>query len=115
MGQSLHVETQSQDPQEHNNGGETPDSCSNLCVLNSFALLCSHLEGSQFMKNLTSREISDCIISVAEFLLSLTSPSFSPPQECCSSVIVQMNLGCSVTYRGLFICSCSYSNPTADI
>lgn len=70
MGQSLHVETQSQDPQQHNNGGETQDSFSNVCVLNSFAYLCSHLEGSQLMKNLTNREISDCIIGAAVSSLS---------------------------------------------
>lgn len=99
MGQSLHVEIQSQEPQQHNNGGETQDSFRDPCVLNSFVYLCSHLEGSQLMKNLPDREISDCIISIAEFLLSLTS-LFSPPQECCSFVIVQMNLSCSVTYRG---------------
>lgn len=52
------------------------------------------------MKALRNGEIRDCIISVAEFLLSLTSPSFSPPQECCSFVMVQMDLSCSATDRG---------------
>lgn len=82
MGQNLHVESPSQDPQQHSNGGETQDSFSDLCVLNSFAYLCGCFVRPPVNENLKKREISDCIISVAEPLLSLTSPSFSPPQEC---------------------------------
>lgn len=50
MGQNLHVETQSQDPQQRSNGGETQDSFSKLCVLNSFAYLCGCVVGPQLMK-----------------------------------------------------------------